>query len=111
MAASTQVSPTPDTARAGAPRLTAPPTVSWLGGHLDAFQADKLGFLTACAREHGDVVPLRFGPLRMWLVSDPDLIGEVFTQPAFVKDVGMRRAKVILGEGLFTSEGPEHDRR
>lgn len=93
-------------------RLAAPPA-RLLRGHLDAFYADKIGFLSACARDYGDVVPLRMGPMRLWILSDPNLIGEVFgaKADAFQKDVGLRRVKVILGEGLLTSEGAAHARR
>jgi hypothetical protein len=35
---------------------------------------DQLGFYAACAREHGDVVPLRLGPNRGLLVYHPDAI-------------------------------------
>jgi cytochrome P450 len=93
--------------------FTAPPVDSWLAGHLRPFVADKLGFLTRAAREHGDVVPLRMGPQRMWVVSDPDLIGEVFVGQvdAFRKDIGLRRVKVVLGDGLLSTEGAEHARR
>ena len=64
-------------------------------------------------RLHGDVVPLRMGPQRMWIVTDPDLIGEVFVGQvdAFKKDIGLRRVKVLLGDGLLSTEGKEHARR
>jgi cytochrome P450 len=38
---------------------------------------DQLGFYAACAREYGDVVPLRLGPNRGLLVYHPDAIEEV----------------------------------
>jgi len=84
-----------------------------LGGHVAAFRADKMGFLTHVARAHGDAVPLRFGPVRFWVVSDPALVGEVLTSRAasFSKDIGMRRLQVLLGRGLLTSDGADHDRK
>lgn len=92
---------------------TGPPAPSLWKGHLDLFQTEKVRFIEACVREHGDVVRIRFGWIPVWLVSDPDLIGEVFTTQAdaFQKDLGLRRTKVVLGEGLLTSEEPEHARR
>lgn len=89
------------------------PRGTLLKGHLDAFAADKLAFLTRCAREYGDAVPLRLGPLRYWLVSDPALIGAVLTSRAgsFRKDLATRRARVVLGDGLLTSEGAAHERQ
>ncbi len=99
-------------ARASTRHYTAPPG-TLIYGHHDAFVADKLGFLERTAREHGDIVPLRFGPIRFWLVTDPALIGEVFTTRAasFRKDIGLRRSRVLLGESLLTTDGAEHARR
>ena len=53
------------------------PPARLLDGHFGAFMRDRLGFLTRCAREHGDVVPLRFGPKRVLLVSHPSLAQEL----------------------------------
>src|SRR5207248_4969818 len=80
-------------------RATSPRgTLIW--GHHGAFLHDKLDFITRAAREHGDFVPLRFGPQRLYLLSDPHAIGEVLTTRAasFRKDRGLRRVKVLLGE-------------
>lgn len=92
---------------------TRPRSTSWLWGHHKQFLADPLGFMTRCAREYGDAVPLRFGPVRFWVVSDPSLIGEVLTTRAgsFHKDMGLKRTRVLLGNGLLLSEGEEHSKR
>jgi cytochrome P450 len=89
------------------------PRATLIWGHHEAFLRDKLGFITGTAREYGDFVPLRFGPQRLFLLSDPHAIGEVLTTraAAFRKDRGLRRVKVLLGEGLLTSEGADHERR
>ncbi|HVY62997.1 MAG TPA: cytochrome P450 [Planctomycetota bacterium] len=102
----TQIAPV-HAARPRAPRGT----LVW--GHHEAFLRDKLGFITGTAREFGDFVPLRFGPQRLFLLSDPAGIAEVLTTRAasFRKDRGLRRVKVLLGEGLLTSEGADHERR
>jgi cytochrome P450 len=87
-----------------------PGTLLW--GHRAAMISDQIGFIERAKRECGDVVPLRVGPIRMWLISDPAMIGEILTTRAasFRKDMGIRRMKVLLGEGLLTAEGEEHDR-
>lgn len=93
---------------------TSPTPSSWWKGHAGDFMTRKIAFVDECVRDHGDVVPLRLGPLhRAWLVAHPDTVGEVFTTHAasFRKDEGLRRTKIVLGEGLFTSEEPEHSRR
>jgi cytochrome P450 len=76
-------------------------------GHLRAFRSDRLGFLTDCARRYGDVVALRLGPARVWLLSHPELVEEVLVHQnrRFVKHFALRAAKPTLGEGLLTSEG------
>jgi cytochrome P450 len=82
-------------------------------GHAGPFFADKLAFFTRCAREHGDIVPLRIGPIRLWLISDPDLIREVLTtrNDSFGRTSGNRRLRLALGDGLLTSDGDGHDER
>src|SRR5688500_19925635 len=85
----------------------AAPTGRLLTGHLREFRADRLAFFTRCAREHGDVVPLRILGFRVLLLNHPDLIEEVLVTQAknFVKHFGLRLYKPILGNGLVTSEG------
>jgi cytochrome P450 len=78
---------------------TGPPT-HFLRGHLPELMRDRTGFLLQCAREHGDIVPLRFGPRRALLVSDPDLIGEVLVAQSaiFVKPYVLRTDRVRFGD-------------
>ena len=53
---------------------------------------DQLGFYAACARDYGDVVPLRLGPNRGLLVYHPDAIEEVLVTRSrdFIKSPGVR---------------------
>ncbi|MGH2378308.1 MAG: cytochrome P450 [Candidatus Limnocylindria bacterium] len=78
-------------------------------GHLRAFNRDRLGFLVRCARDHGDVVPLRFGPKRYVLMSDPPLVTELLVERAadFRKGYSVRLMRPVLGNGLLLNEG-EH---
>ena len=46
-------------------------------GNGPDFGRDQLGFYAACAREYGDLVPIRLGPRRALLVYHPDAIEEV----------------------------------
>ncbi len=77
-----------------------------LGGLRD-FQRDQLAFYASCARDYGDVVPTRFGPLRALLIYHPDAIEEVLVTRSrdFVKSPGARLLRPLLGEGLLLSEG------
>lgn len=74
---------------------------------------DALGMFTRLREAYGDVVRFRMGPLDMLLVCDPDLVQEVFTTHASRLRKGriLEGAKVLLGEGLLTSEGEHHRRQ
>ena len=56
--------------------------------------------------------PLRMGPERVLLLDDPSQIWELLTAQArrTGKGRGLVRAKLLLGEGLLTSEGDVHRR-
>jgi cytochrome P450 len=66
-----------------------------------------MAFLTRCAREYGDFVPLRFGPKRMVFLSHPDLIEYVLVtnNRNFVKSPQFRALGAVGGNGIFLSEG------
>ena len=76
-------------------------------GHVPAFSRDGLGFLTLLAREYGDLVPLRLTPFRALFVNHPDLIEDVLVtrNRSFAKSLALRRARVLVGNGLIVSEG------
>jgi cytochrome P450 len=82
-------------------------------GNLLDFRRDPLNFLLTVAREHGDVVHLRFGPQSVFLVNNPDHIRDVLVtnNRNFIKSRGLQMAKRFLGEGLLTSEGEFHRRQ
>src|SRR5215468_10772015 len=77
-------------------------------GSLGALNRDQLGFYTRCAREYGDLVPVRLGPRRALLIYHPDAIEEVLVarNRDFVKSPGVRLLlRRLIGNGLFLSEG------
>lgn len=61
----------------------------------------------------GDVVTVRIGPQRLYLVSHPELIRDVLVTHgrSFMKGRALQQAKRILGNGLLTSEGELHLRQ
>jgi cytochrome P450 len=65
------------------------------------------------AREYGDLPYFRLGPYHVYLVNHPDLVREVFItqQNNFIKSRALQRARILLGEGLLTSEGEFHTRQ
>ena len=76
-------------------------------GSLRAFSRDQLGFYAQCARDYGDVVPVRLGPFPGLLIYHPDAIEEVLVarNRDFIKSRGVRLMRAFLGDGLFTAEG------
>jgi cytochrome P450 len=82
-------------------------------GNLFAFRSDPLGFLTKASREYGDLVYYRFLHQNMYQVNHPDYVREILVanQSNFIKSRALQRAKILLGEGLLTSEGEYHLRQ
>ena len=80
--------------------------------HLFSYRRDSIGFLKKIAREYGDIVHFKMGPIRIILLNHPDYIKEVLTvqHRNFVKGRPLEMAKELLGEGLLTSEGEFHKR-
>ena len=108
--------PSPTVPPAAVPRLKlgTSPRGRWPVGHFRDFRNDPLGYLAACARDHGDAVPLRFVGRRILLLSDPASIGEVLLtrHRSFRKHAAMRQlARPALGEGLLLSEGDTWQRQ
>jgi cytochrome P450 len=65
------------------------------------------------AREYGDLAYFRLGRQHAYLVNHPDLVREILVvhQANFTKSRALQRAKILLGEGLLTSEGQHHVRQ
>lgn len=91
-------------------RATTPPGPKGLPllGSVRDFRRDPLSFLTACAREHGDIVAYRIGPLQVRLLSGPEEIERVLVREHhdFPKmRFFWRQVSAVFGNGLLTSEG------
>jgi len=74
---------------------------------------DPLSFLTRVAHEFGDVVQWSLGGGRAVLLAHPDDIRDVLVTNGrlFHKGRGLQRARLLLGEGLLTSEDEFHLRQ
>lgn len=73
-------------------------------GHRSALVRNQLEFLTKCASEYGDIVPLQLGQTPACLLNHPDYIEQVLKKrELFVKRGDLLRK--ILGEGLITARG------
>lgn len=68
---------------------------------------DPLGFVTTLARDYGDVVHLGMGFVDGYLFFHPDAAKHVLqdNNQNYVKGQIIGRVKILIGEGLFTSEG------
>ena len=88
------------------PHIKAPgPKGSFLWGSLSEFQSDSLGLLSRSARDYGDIVRLRFGPIVAHLVNHPDHVEHVLLRNADrydkkTRSVGM--IKATTGDSLLS---------
>ncbi|WP_446040687.1 cytochrome P450 [Streptomyces sp. SID1121] len=98
---------------------TVPPPVPVRGprqvpllGNLPAFARDPLAFFTRL-RGLGDLVEWKLGPQRALFVSRPEHIGELLTgvETRYRHPELGWAFKLVLGEGVVTSEGPAWRRK
>ncbi len=84
------------------------PPGGWLRGNIGEFAADRLGAYTRWARTYGDVVPLRFGPLRGVLVTGPAQTRQVIVTDshAFIRPLVLRQMHMTFGDSMFVADGP-----
>ena len=80
-----------------------------LSGAMGEYGADPIGAMRRWRDDHGDFVPIRFGPFRAHVAFGPSEIEEVLVERAadFRKSFGTRMLIPLLGRGLLTAEGDE----
>jgi cytochrome P450 len=78
-------------------------------GHALAFGRDPLALFQQ-ARDHGDVVLVRFGPFSVYVLNSPGAIRQALVGEArkLGKGLNFGRAKRLIGNGLVMSEGESH---
>jgi cytochrome P450 len=90
-------------------RRSAPgPRGHFLVGLLPELRRDPFTFLVGLAREYGDVVRFRVGPVDVHLVTDPGGVQHVLqdNNRNYGKQTrGFQKLRLVLGRGLLTSEG------
>lgn len=81
-------------------------------GHALEFGRDPLALFQR-AREHGDVVRIRFGPFCFYVLNSPSAIRQALVGEArkLGKGLNFGRAKRLIGNGLVMSEGESHHRQ
>jgi cytochrome P450 len=64
-------------------------------------------------RTYGNIATYRFNNTQIVFVNDPDYIREILINQAgsFIKERTLKRMKILLGEGLITSDDPIHIRQ
>ena len=77
---------------------------------MRAFRRSPMEFLDVLVASGARTTPLRMGPERVLLVDDATEVWELLTTHArrTGKGRGLVRARLLLGEGLLTSEGDAH---
>ena len=84
-------------------------------GLANIFRArrDLASFLLGLQRDQGDIADAWVGNLHVHLLAHPDHVRDVLVtrQRSFMKGHVLQRAKILLGEGLLTSEGDFHLRQ
>ena len=83
------------------------PTGSVLLGSLVEGWNRPLELFSRCMLEHGPIARLRFGPAFYYLLNDPELVRHVFVENHrnYKKSRNYQGFRIVLGDGLFTSEG------
>jgi cytochrome P450 len=91
---------------AGPRTVTGPKGLPLIGSILDAWR-DPIRMMTHALREHGDVVRFRFAWLDYYVLNDPAAAHRVLVENAraYHKSPNYAGLKVMLGQGLLTSEG------
>ena len=99
--------PAPATAAPPGPRPRFP------GDMLLRISRERIELLREMASTWGDVSSILLGKQRIVLLTNPEDIRDVLVthQRIFRKGQGLERAKVLIGEGLLTSEGETHLRQ
>jgi cytochrome P450 len=71
---------------------------------------DPITFFQHLADTYGAITHYRLGPEHIVFINDPDLIKEILVNQHqnFTKERTQQRMKILMGEGLITSEGKYH---
>lgn len=105
--------PEPVVRRGKDPRLPAGPPF-WprvFSGRI--FRMNAVEFMVSAARDFGDLVHYRAAGRDAYQFSHPELAQEMLVRdaPKHHRGIVMQRSRLVLGEGLLTSEEPLHMRQ
>lgn len=90
-------------------RPPGPKGLPFIGSFIE-FQKDRLCFLKRVADEYGDFAYFNFGPRKIYFINNPEFIKDIVitNNRKFIKSKVLQRSKIIVGEGLLTSEKEVH---
>lgn len=76
-------------------------------GSLLEVRNDRIKFVTEATQNYGDFVCFKMGPKRLYLLSHPNYARHVLCDRPenYGKGLGLNDARILLGQGLLTSEG------
>ena len=76
-------------------------------GHLRAYVNDPLAFLKRSRDIYGDIFTFKVAARRLIFINHPDYIKRVLQENHrnYIKSEAYRKLALLLGEGLFTSDG------
>ena len=96
-----------------APMFPPGPTSRIPGRLALAFLRDRLAFTRDATRQYGDVVSFVVNGVRFAILNHPHYVRDVLVtrHRLFHKGIGLERARMLLGNGLLTSEDDEHRRQ
>ena len=88
-------------------QVPGPAGLPLLGSALDFRRLGMFQMYQHLWQQHGDAVRVRVGPLTQYLFVQPSAVQHVLVdnQENYCKGLGYRKVKLLLGEGLVTSEG------
>src|SRR3954447_8328428 len=74
---------------------------------------DPLAIFSRFARDYGDIAFFRMGGERVFFINHPDYVRQVLVvdHAKYAKSRALERARKLLGDGLLTVDGPDHQRK
>lgn len=88
-------------------RLPPGPSVSLLNILFPAGKDNRLAGLLKTWKEYGDIVFTKIGPIRNYMLFGPEYVYHVLVtnQKNYIKGIGYNGLRMMVGQGLLTSDG------
>lgn len=75
--------------------------------NANAYRKDPIGFVKSCFETYGDVFALKFINRKLIITQRPEIAQHILQggHSGYIKAVSYRKLRLLLGDGLLTSEG------